>query len=129
LSGGTSGDKVIIPAGIITGTFVLPVGVEIHGAGRNNTSIAGQVTGADGASLNAISVEFSTTSASLTYAVLGPSSGIFRIDHCICNACNQGAGNTYGVWQPLGGHTDIEYSTCRGECYGGGLGYSAGIET
>jgi hypothetical protein len=123
-----SGDKVIIPAGIITGTFTLPAGVEVFGMGRHNTSIVGQVTGADGASINDLAVEYSTTSASLTYAVLGPTSGNFKIDHCIVVATNAGSGSTYGVWQPRNGHTDIDYSTLRGECSGGGLGYAAGME-
>jgi hypothetical protein len=129
LSGSSPGSSILIPNGIITGVFVLPEGIEVSGMGRNVTSISGQVTGADQSSINNLAVEFRTTTSELTYAVIGPTSGNFLIDHCICQACNQGNSLTYGHWQPLGGHTDIDYSILRGECYGDlTKGFAAGIE-
>ena len=129
LQGAGEGSRVVIPNGIITGTFELPVGIEVTGMGRNVTSISGQVTGADQSSISNLAVEYRTTSSSLTYAVIGPTEGNFLIDHCICQACNQGNSYTYGHWQPLGGHTDIDYTILRGECYGDlTKGFAAGIE-
>jgi hypothetical protein len=123
------GMTVIVPTGTISGNFTIPAGVMVVGFGRENTIIAGEVTGSDGASIESLKVENSVSSGDDVYALVGTISGIFEVYDVVANACNQGAGDAYGIYQPTGGDTNVNYSTLRGEAYGGGLGYAGGIES
>jgi hypothetical protein len=105
LQGASSGSKVVVPAGEISGSFEIPKGVELEGMGAERTRIFGVITGADQASMNGIWVQSSSA-----YAAIGPSTGKFYVYKCVISAC-QGT----GFHQPSGGQTDIQYSSLIGE--------------
>jgi len=81
----------------LTGDFAIPEGVALICLGRQNITIAGQVTIEDGGLLYNMRVAETANDANAIYGVLGPTTGEAYILYCDISAIQSGAGNAYAI--------------------------------
>jgi len=117
----SSGDVIWIPPATITGNHTLAAGVEYVGAGRSNTILTGQITGANNSTMRNLSI---TRAASSAAAVIGLllATGTFNVYSCTISATNSGAGDAVGVKATGGTLALYECAVSGTAATGGGYG-------
>jgi hypothetical protein len=134
LAAATSGDVVVMPAGIFTEDVSIPVGVSLTSTG-NNSKIVGAVTLlGHNSQLKSVVVELIGNSAGALIGVSGPPAGTGLVNDCSISVINNGAGDAYATQvndgDLLSRNTWLETTTNGGgNAYGmygaaGGNGYS-----
>lgn len=91
IAAAVSGDRIIVPAGIYVGTWVIPVSVEMIGESCAGSLLYGQVTASDGARLRSMGV-LNLESTSPLLGVVVPSGAKVEIHDCFVCVSNDSDG-------------------------------------
>ena len=129
LADATSGDIILLPAGTIDGDHTMIAGVKVVGRSRYATILSGQITGANGASIENLSVIRSANSAANLIGVDAPAAGTFYISDCDIEVTQSGSGDAYGISADVNGTLiEVWNSFVSGDSTGG-TGYGGYRDT
>lgn len=114
----TYGATVHVPGFGFNGTYRVPSGVHVLGAGPT-TAIDGELYLSSNCVVENLSVNYESSLSDWTIAVYGPSSGIGTIKHCWITATNENAsGGAIGVSAERFGDIEIHDSIIAAYCSG-----------
>lgn len=119
LSASASGDAIELPIGTLTGNYTMTAGVKVVGKSRFATILTGQITGADEASIENLSITRTANDANALDGVIGQASGTFRIHACHITVTQSGSGTACGVKQESAGAIEIWSTYLYGNSVGG----------
>lgn len=122
-----AGDTIILPSKTIAGDHALTAGVRYVGVSRFGTILTGKITGADGATLENLTISRTANDANNLIGYESPMAGTTKLFHCHITVTQSGAGAAHAI-HTSGGNVEVWDCYTNGQSVGGdGYGtYNAG---
>lgn len=123
LAAAASGERVIVPPGTFTASYVVPAGVVVVGAGHLLTTITGSVTLGAGAGVGYLAITRTANDAGDLTGLIAPASGTGWAWRVLVSVTQSGAGNAYAAYSAAGGVLRLDVCELLSPAGGAGTHY------
>jgi len=123
LADAATGDLVVLPPGIFTGSYTVPANVGLIGYSQDSTTLTGVITLSNGSEIRGLSIVRNASDSSTLIGLYAPATGAAEAADIDIEVTQAGSGDAYSIYVPSGdGDLSVARAYLKGWS-GGGSGY------